>query len=107
MTAPLVLWVLAGLLLWAPAASGAGELAVPEPVLGAVPATPSARFAPGHLIVQWAPGADRADRASARAEAEVILRRTLGDAAFQLLEVDSGQTVGDPIHEPHDEPPVV
>jgi subtilisin family serine protease len=45
------------------------------------------------VIVQWAPGADRGDRAEARAEAGVDFERTLGDRDFQTVEADSGQSL--------------
>ncbi|HEX7292228.1 MAG TPA: S8 family serine peptidase [Conexibacter sp.] len=74
------------------AAAAAGERRVTT-----APAT--ARVAPGAtsggLIVVWKPDATRADRVTARAEADARWVRTLGDPRFQLLRPQAGQGVGD------------
>jgi subtilisin family serine protease len=45
------------------------------------------------VIVQYAAGADRSDRAAARADADVTFERTLGDPDFQLVELEPDQPV--------------
>jgi subtilisin family serine protease len=45
------------------------------------------------VIVQYAAGADRSDRTSARADADVTFERTLGDRDFQLVQPEPGQPV--------------
>jgi subtilisin family serine protease len=76
----------------------------PAPPL--VPPTPAPAFAPGRAIVQWAPGADRGDRADARADADVSFTANLGDADFQLVQVQPGQTVGTAVAELEGDPAV-
>jgi subtilisin family serine protease len=97
---PLV--ALACMLLAAPGATAATDR--PAPPL--VPATPAPTFAPGRAIVQWASDADRGDRADARADADVSFRATLGDADFQLVQVQPGQTVGGAVAELEADPAV-
>ncbi len=81
-----------GLLIAAPAAlADGGERAAGDPA----PVTPALGFSPSRLIVEWANGADRADRVSARAEAEVSSMRELGDPLFQLVRLGPGQDLGD------------
>ncbi len=70
-----------------PSAATAGqEQRVPAAAAGAVP---------GRVIVVWEPGADRGDRLAARDDADAALVRTLGDARFQLLRPQPGQSVPD------------
>jgi len=81
----------ASVLLAAPAtAAGAGPKEQRAPA--AIPGTPTVAFSSDRVIVQWAPGANRAERAEARAEAETEFATDLGDRAFQLVEVERGQT---------------
>ncbi len=75
-----------------PAAGAVAATDLPAPP--AVPPTPPPAFAPGRAIVQWAPGADRADRVEARADADVSSMASLGDPDFQLVRAQPGQTVG-------------
>jgi subtilisin family serine protease len=70
------------------------------------PTTPPATFVPGKVIVEWTPGADRVDKVAAREEAEVGDATNLGDQAFQLVGVDSGQTVASAIAELKADPAV-
>lgn len=98
---------LISLLVFAPGAAAAVEQAVPESASGAAPATPQLQPAPDRVIVQWAPGADRTDRVSARADADVALSRTLGDADFQLVKTEPGQSVAEAIDALEDDPAVV
>jgi thermitase len=82
---------LLGLLLAAPAVADAQDLvATPS-----APPTPAPAFVPGSVIVQWAPGADRTEKAAARADADVSFATNLGDPSFQLVEVETArETVG-------------
>ncbi|MGN6189076.1 MAG: S8 family serine peptidase [Conexibacter sp.] len=50
---------------------------------------------PGALIVVWKSDASRADRLTARTDAEAGYVRTLGDPRFQLLHAQGGQSVAD------------
>lgn len=59
--------------------------------------TAAPAFAPRAVVVQWEPSADRGERTEAREDAEVGLQTTLGDPAFQLLQVEPGQSVADAI----------
>jgi hypothetical protein len=43
-----------------------------------------------HVIVQWQPGSDRAERLAARADAGVQYTAELGDPSFQLVETEAG-----------------
>jgi subtilisin family serine protease len=85
--------VLGLLALAAPVGAAAGQ----ERRVTADPATTAAPGAavPGALIVVWNPGATRADRLTARSDAEAGFVRTLGDPRFQLLHVQAGQSVAD------------
>jgi subtilisin family serine protease len=47
------------------------------------------------VIVVWEPGATRADRLTARDDADAALVRTLGDPRFQLLRPQAGQSAAD------------
>jgi len=51
------------------------------------------------VIVQWAPDSDRTDRIAANADAEVAFDQTLGRPLLQLLEPQSGQSVGEAVAE--------
>jgi thermitase len=93
---------LACLLVAAASAGAATDLPAPP----AVPPTPPPAFAPGRAIVQWAPGADRGDRAEARAEAEVSSVTNLGDPDFQLVRARTGQSIGEAIAELEVDPAV-
>ncbi len=57
------------------------------------PPAPAA-VAPDGVIVQWAAGADRGEKAAARSAAEVTYAANLGDPDFQLVEVEPGQSPG-------------
>lgn len=70
------------------------------------PTTPSAAFVPGRVIVEWTPGANRVDKVAAREEAEVGHATNLGDPAFQLVEVEPGQTAASAIEELEADPAV-
>ncbi len=96
------LLVVASLLLGAPGAVAATDRPAP-PV---VSATPAPAFATGRAIVQWAPGADRADRVEARADAEVSFAANLGDPDFQLVHVQAGQTIAGAVAELEADPAV-
>lgn len=63
--------------------------------LGDAPRTPAPTYSPNRVIVEWAAGADRSDRVSAREDANVTSLRQLGDPAFQLVRVDSEQSTAD------------
>jgi subtilisin family serine protease len=94
---------MACLLAAAPAAVAATDL--PAPPL--VAPTPPPAFAPGRAIVQWAPAADRGDRAEARADADVSFAANLGDPDFQLVRAQPGQGVGAAVAELAAEPAVL
>jgi subtilisin family serine protease len=86
------------LALAAPAvASPAQERRVTAGPAAAPAATPAPGAVPGGLIVVWKRDATRADRLTARADADAGFVRTLGDARFQLLHAQAGQTVADAI----------
>ena len=61
------------------------------------PATPAAGAVPDRVIVVWRSGATRAERLAARDDADAGFVRTLGDARFQLLAPQAGQSVADAI----------
>jgi hypothetical protein len=61
---------------------------------------------PGKVIVEWAPSADRVDKVSARKQTDVSYETNLGDPAFQLVKVNSGQTVASAIEELEADPAV-
>jgi hypothetical protein len=83
-------------------ATGAPLLSDPS-----APSTPAPAFAPGQVIVEWAPGSERAEKTEAREEAEVTFESNLGAPAFQLVKVEPGQSVGEAIDELEGEPAVL
>lgn len=89
---------LLALLLAAPGAAALQDRPAPSPLAP----TPAAVASPDQVIVQWAPGAGRSDKAEARAEAEVSLVANLGDPGFQLVTVRPGQSAGDAVAELRD-----
>jgi thermitase len=89
-------------LLGAIAASGVASAAETT-----APPTPPAAFVPGRVIVQWDDGADRGDKAAAREDAEVSYESDLGDPSFQLVSVESGQSVAAAVAELEADPAVV
>jgi len=93
MLRPLSIALAATALLAAPSIAGAAG-AVEQRAPAAIPGTPPAAFSADRVIVQWAPGTSRSQRAEARAEAETEFTADLGDRAFQLVEVERGQTAG-------------
>jgi subtilisin family serine protease len=58
--------------------------------------TPPTVYSPDGVIVQWAPSADRGDRAAAREDADVDSQSDLG-RSFQLVEVEPRQTPAEAI----------
>lgn len=90
------------LLLAAPTASAQGEQAVPN----GAPATPPTLLSEDRVIVQWAPGADRADKVAARTDADVDYETNLGSPYFQLVEVEPGQAPGSAVAELEADPAV-
>ncbi len=56
----------------------------------AAPAADPAASLNSRVIVQWRRGADRAERAEARADAGVAYAAELGDPSFQLVETEGG-----------------
>lgn len=70
------------------------------------PTTPHPAFVPGRVIVEWMPSAERVDKVAARQEAEVVHATNLGDQAFQLVEVEPGQTVASAIEKLEADPAV-
>jgi len=80
-------------------------LAVPERSDSAPPSA-SAAAASGRIIVEYEPGATRADRLAARADADTALVRTLGRPSFQLVRPQSGQSVADALAALRDDPTV-
>jgi subtilisin family serine protease len=88
----------------------AGALAVPSAAFAGqeqrVPAPPAAGAVPGRVIVVWEPGTDRGDRLAARDDADAAFVRTLGDARFQLLRPQPGQSVADALTALRDDPSV-
>jgi subtilisin family serine protease len=101
LTVPLCLSCL-GLALGAPGAPGADDL--PAPPL--VTPTPATALSSRDVIVQWTPGADRGDRAEARAGAEVLSRGELDNPAFQLVRTLPGQTPGEAVRQLEADPAV-
>jgi subtilisin family serine protease len=85
----------------------AGAIGLAAGLLIGTPAAIATAVVDDRVIVQWAPGVDRADRAEARTEADVSFERTLGDADFQTVEVDPGQSVGGAIAALSADPAVV
>jgi hypothetical protein len=90
------------LLLAAPAASARGEQAVPN----GAPVTQATLFSEDRVIVQWAPGAGRADKVAARIDADVDYETNLGSPDFQLVGVEPGQTPRSAIAELEADPAV-
>ena len=94
---------LLGLLLFAPAAlAGSGEIRA----LGAAAPTAVTTFSPDRVIVEWAAGASRSDRISARRGAEATSMRPLGDPRFQLLAVGPDQSAADVLDSLRSDPAV-
>jgi subtilisin family serine protease len=60
----------------------------------AIPPTPEAEASGKDVIVQWARGAGRVDKAEARNDANVTAEHGLGDPLFQLVGVEPGQSIG-------------
>jgi subtilisin family serine protease len=90
-------------MLAAPAtASSLADRAAPT----AAPPTPATAFSSDRVIVEWGPGADHADRAEARDNAEVEFDRDLGNREFQLVEVEPGQSAHDAIQQLRADPAV-
>ncbi|MBS1869213.1 MAG: S8 family serine peptidase [Actinobacteria bacterium] len=71
------------------AALGAQEQPVPSRTPASLPAVPE------RLVVVWKPGVTRPERLAARDDANAGFVRSLGDARFQLLRPQAGQSVGD------------
>jgi thermitase len=86
----------------APSALALGEQPT-SPALG----TPPTVYSPDGVIVQWAPGADRADRVEAREDADVDFQSDLGNREFQLVKTESGQTPAEAVAELEANPAVV
>jgi len=82
------------LLLAAPAAWAGRDLPEASDESGGSAAT---TFSKTDLIVQWAAGADRGDKADARDDAEVDFAADLGSRRFQLVRVEPGQSARDAI----------
>jgi subtilisin family serine protease len=95
--------MLLSFLLVAPVAPAAPD----EAAAPAIPPTPPTTFSPNRVIVQWAPAADRGDRAQARAEADVAFTSNLGDRDFQLVRTEPGQTPAAAVAELEADPAVV
>lgn len=91
-------------LLAAPTALAAGGETVR---LGEASTTGKPTFSSDRLIVEWAAGANRADRVSARDAAEVSSMRQLGDPDFQLVRIDSGQGAAEALESLRDDPDVL
>lgn len=89
----LLAWIALVALVCAPRALAATD-SVASP---AVPPTPEAATSGKDVIVQWAGGAGRADKAEARDAADVIAKHGLGDPRLQLVGVEPGQSIGDAI----------
>lgn len=70
------------------------------------PATPAPAYVLGKVIVEWAPKAERGDKVAAREGAEVTYESNLGARTFQLVQVESGQSVADAIEELEGDPAV-
>lgn len=87
----------------APAALAGQE----QPAAPAAPPTPSTVFSNNRVIVEWAAGADHADKVGARNEAEVEFQDDLGNRSFQLVEVEPGQTARDALGELRESPAVL
>ncbi len=60
----------------------------------AAPAQAAPEAVPGELIVRFEPGVSAAQRADVRADADVSFERTSRLSGVQLVEVESGQSVG-------------
>ncbi len=86
----------------APSSLAAGEEPLPQLALP----TPATTFSPDRAIVEWEEGTDRGDRADARELAEVTSVRQLGDPSFQLVRVDSDQSMADALATLRDDPSV-
>jgi len=70
-------------------------------------AAPPVALSADRVIVQWAPGANQADRVDARDDAEVDFRSDLGNRGFQLVEVEPGQPPAAAISELEADPAVI
>ena len=88
-----ILAITLALLAAAPAAVAGEHAAAPE----GAPATAPTVFAPGDVIVQWAPGAGHADKVDARDDADVRFGADLGSRDFQLVAVEAGQTAAEAV----------
>lgn len=92
-----------GALAFAPTALAGQE----QPAPAAAPTTPTTVYSDSRVIVEWADGADHADKVDVRNDAEVDFAGDLGNRKFQLVEVEPGQTAGDAIRELRVDPAVV
>ncbi len=72
----------------------------------AAPSTPATIFSSERAIVEWETEADRSERVEARDAAEVSSLRLLGDPDFQLVRVDTDQSIGDALAALRDDPSV-
>ena len=70
------------------------------------PAGDAAVYSDSRVIVQWVDGADHAEKVAARGNAEVHFRSDLGDPAFQLVQVEPGQTAPQAVRELEGDPAV-
>jgi subtilisin family serine protease len=78
----------------------------PIPTQSPAAPTPPTAYAPGQIIVVWEEGTSRRDKAEAGEEAEVELGETLGDRAFQVVEVQDGQSTAAALAELRSDPAV-
>jgi subtilisin family serine protease len=88
-----------GTLVFPTVAGATGAPLLSDPSAPSAPSTPAPAFVPGRVIVEWAPGTERAEKTGVREEAEVTFESNLGAPAFQLVKVEAGQSVGEAIDE--------
>jgi subtilisin family serine protease len=94
--------ILAALVLAPTALADGGETAG----LGEARPTAEPAFSADRVIVEWAPGAARAERVDAREAAGVSSVLLLADPDFQLVRVDPAQGIADALESLRDDPDV-
>lgn len=77
------------------------------PAAGTAGAASSAAAVSDRVIVVWEEGVTRPERVAARDDADTSFVRTLGDARFQLLETEPGQSAADAVAALRDDPAVL
>lgn len=98
---------LAYILLCLPVFAAATNAAAEIPAAPSPSSTPPTALSADRVIVEWAPGAGRAERVEARGDAGVDFVGDLGNRRFQLVEVEPGGTAGEAVRALEADPAVI